>query len=73
MLEAVLIIQFQFLDGSIKSPQPKAHLDYLRKFQFLDGSIKRFMEVDNLLIFLCFNSLMVRLKAGAISNDGLRL
>ena len=53
---------FQFLYGAIKSVLDTGIASPTNKFQFLYGAIKRIGAFDTMLIFLRFNSSMVRLK-----------
>ncbi len=53
---------FQFHAGSIKAAQSPALHERVRAFQFHAGSIKAFFLAIPLLIFIGFNSTLVRLK-----------
>ncbi len=59
----LLFLIFQFLNGSIKSPEGRYMQIMLRGFQFLNGSIKSNPLLSTLAL-VYFNSLMVRLKGG---------
>ena len=70
----IYIILFQFQYGAIKSVVPVIALSPNHKFQFQYGAIKRFIHPCGAIVFLDFNSSMVRLRGGtvvyAFSNNG---
>ncbi len=59
---------FQFPNGSIKSQANIVLGGVINKFQFPNGSIKRLKEKFFSTNFICFNSLMVRLKGTTLNK-----
>ena len=67
-IKPIVTVKFQFLDGAIKSRIREQLLQAPQTFQFLDGAIKRSALYECNLFRVCFNSLMVRLKAHENEN-----
>ena len=70
--EWIVRLRFQFHNGSIKSKQHQAILNFKTGFQFHNGSIKSRVIISEPTLLVSFNSTMVRLKEARRVKDWTR-
>ena len=58
-----LFQKFQFYDSPIKSTDGVGRTPHLNLFQFYDSPIKSTSAANRMTAYVCFNSMIVRLKA----------